>query len=236
MTTTTPGEAHYPQLDEAEVAEFLRGDPDFLARHPDVLAALEIRHDSGQGTVSLVERQVRLLREQNERLERRLQDLLRTARANERVGGRLLGLGRGLLEADSLDAVLSLVRDMLLSEFSADVVAIRLIDDGQARQAARDPQRFLTPGAPALTHFADCLADGAPVCGTLGQDQIEALFGAEDPPVSAAVVPLVAGRPLGLIGLGSRATGHFRAEMGTLFLAQLGELVTTGVARHLEQR
>lgn len=224
------------EVDEAAVADYLRQHPDFLARHPGVLADLRVPHMTGPGAVSLIERQVHVLREQNQRLERRLADLLQTARENERVGTRLLGLGRGLLEADSLDAVLALVRDALLNEFSADVVSIQLIDTPEREHAGASPGRFLSPDAVELAHFTTCLRDGQPVCGGLGQDQMEALFRADAAELgSAAVVPLVAGRPVGIVGLASREPSHFHPDMGTLFLSQLGELVTTGVTRHLDR-
>ncbi len=216
------------------VAAYLQRHPDFLAQRPELLASLYVPHQPGSGAVSLVERQVQVLREHNERLERQLSQLLQTARENERVGNSLVGLGRGLLEADSLDAVLALVRDALLNEFSADVVWIRLIDTADGRSVARDPARFLAPDAGELAPFAECLDKGRPVCGGLDHDRIAELFGVDVAELgSAAVVPLVAGRPLGVVALGSRDSRHFHPDMGTHFLAQLGELVTSGVSRHL---
>jgi len=222
--------------DAEAVAAFLRRYPEFLARHPDVLATVRVPHQPGGGAVSLLERQLRLLRERNQQLEQRLAGLLETARENERLGIRLLGLARGLLEADSLDAALALVRDVLLNEFRADAVRIRLIDGGAAgARSAFDRARFLAPGAAELTHFADCLETGEPVCGGIELERMAALFGEDAASLaSAAVVPLVAGRPLGLVGLASRDGAHFHPDMGTLFLTQLGEIVTAGVQRHLE--
>lgn len=232
MTRSDPLTSDVP--DAASVAAYLRRNPDFLAHHPDVLAALRVPHEPGPGVASLVERQVQALREHNERLERRLGTLLQTARENERVGNSLVGLGRGLLEADSLDAVLALVRDTLLNELSADFVWIRLIDSADGQRAARDPGRFILPDAAELEPFADCLEGGRPVCGGLEHAHIAALCGVDGAELgSAAVVPLVAGRPSGVVVLGSRDGRHFHPDMGTHFLAQLGELVTSGVNRHL---
>lgn len=235
MTMTDPDAVGNTVLDENDVAEYLHQHPDFLARHPELLAALRIPHNPGPGAVSLIERQVTVLRERNQRLESRLAELLQTARDNERVGARLLALGRGLLEADSLDSVIALVRDTLLSEFAADEVVIRLIDTEDGHHAARDSERFVRPGDPAIAAFDDFLRRGEPVCGDVTPQQQEALFGAEaEHSGSCALVPLRSGRALGLIGLASRDPGHFHAGMGTLFLAQLGELVSAGVAAHLD--
>ncbi len=230
MTTSPETTAPMTELDDETVAEYLRAHPDFLRRHEDVLVAMNIPHRPGPGAVSLIERQVATLRERNERLEHKLAELMRTARENERVGARLLSLGRGLLEAESLDGVLALVRDTLLTEFAADEAAIVLIDhDGPAGG------HFLAADGPVAQAFAGVLERGAAVCGRLSDEQHAALFGERaDHIASAAVAPLRAGRVSGLIGLGSHEAGHFTPDMGTLFLEQLGELVSAGLARHTQ--
>lgn len=236
MTMTDPDAISETPLDDSVVAEFLRRHPDFLVRHPDVLADVRVPHDPGAGVVSLIERQVSVLRERNQRLESRLGELMQTARDNERVGTRLLALGRGLLEAESLDGVIALVRETLLSEFAADEVVIRLIDTEDGHHAQRDPDRFVRPGDAAIAPFDDFLRRGEPVCGDVTQQQCDALYGSESGGRigSSALVPLRSGRALGLIGLASEDPGHFHSAMGTLFLAQLGELVSAGVAAHLD--
>jgi hypothetical protein len=51
---------------------------------------------------------------------------------------------------------------------------------------------------------------------------------------SAAVIPLVAGANLGLLGLGGKDERRFSIAMGTEFLSQIGELVSAALAVHLE--
>src|SRR5690554_3034051 len=63
-TDTRMSKASPSQLSAAEVAEYLRQNPAFFVEHDDLLADLLIPHQSGQA-VSLVERQVKLLRERN---------------------------------------------------------------------------------------------------------------------------------------------------------------------------
>ncbi len=235
MTSTPSEELPADGIDEASVAAYLREHPDFFERHPQVLTALEVPHRPGGAAVSLIERQVARLRERNAELEGRLAELMRAARDNERVGNRLLGLGRGLLEADSTDAVVATVRETLLSDSGVDEVVLRLIDPRAAADRA-DPNRYLDPDSDDGAALAGPLAAGAPVCGTLTQQQIAALFrGRTDAIGSAALVPLRAGQPIGVLGLGSRDPEHFQADMGTLFLGQLGELVAAGLTRYLER-
>lgn len=51
-------------LDENEVADFLRAHPDFFERHLALLSELVVPHSSRGGAVSLLERQVGVLRDQ----------------------------------------------------------------------------------------------------------------------------------------------------------------------------
>lgn len=232
--TRTPSEQLPPDsVDEASVAAYLRDHPDFFERHADVLAALEVPHRPGGTAVSLIERQVARLRERNAELEGRLADLMRAARENERVGNRLLGLGRGLLEADSLDAVVATVCETLRDDSGVDEVVLRLIDANAVGDPA-DPNRYLDPEGDDGLALAEPLASRTPVCGALTQQQVAALFrGRTESIGSAAMVPLRAGQPIGVLGLGSRDPEHFQADMGTLFLGQLGELVAAGLTPYI---
>lgn len=237
--TTQPEAPQTPApLNDEQVAAWLRAHPDFLVRHDDVLRAIDVPHRPGGEAASLIERQVAQLRRRNEALDQRLAELMRTAHANERVGARLLALGRGLLEAESLDGVLALVRETLLNEFAADEAVVLLIapeiaSAGAERSAADGGDRFLSPDEPAVQPFAEILERTESVCGQLSEEQYSALFGEQVGSLaSGAIVPLRPGLSRGLIGLASREPAHFHADMGTLFLDQLGELVAAGLARH----
>ena len=59
-------------LSETDVANFLGRHPDFFERHLPLLRRMHIPHPSGNTTISLVERQVAVLRQRNDELERRL--------------------------------------------------------------------------------------------------------------------------------------------------------------------
>ena len=73
------------------------------------------------------------------------------------------------------------------------------------------------------------------VCGKSTEEQKNYLFADKaDGIKSVAVIPLVAGANLGLIGLGANDQARFNASMGTDFLSQVGELVSASLAIHLE--
>src|SRR5271166_2488571 len=95
-------------LDDASVAEYLQTYPDFFERNDALLGKLRLPHlrDAGS-TVSLVERQVEVLRERNQSLERKLKELLDVARANDQLADRIHRLSQRLIKARLLPETVS---------------------------------------------------------------------------------------------------------------------------------
>ena len=216
-------------LDDALVAEYLRDNPEFFQRQRDLIANLQIPHDVFPA-VSLVEYQVRVLRDEKRRLKWRLDDLLRVARDNDRVAEQLHHLTMDLLESDSLDSVIGNVRAGLRLNFHADVCRILLIGDDLPDVDAV----VLEPASERTARLADRFRGNRPVCGRLSGEQMSLVFDEYAADVrSAAVVPIDDGAARGLIGIGSRDADRYRADHGTVFLRQLGQLVGRAVRRHL---
>ena len=70
---------------EEDVVEYLHSHPDFFDRHPKLLMGLKLAHQPGSAAVSLVERQVAMLRQRNGELERQLKDLVAVAKDNHEL-------------------------------------------------------------------------------------------------------------------------------------------------------
>ncbi|MCG5536019.1 DUF484 family protein [Ectothiorhodospira mobilis] len=228
---STPGKSALAEeaVTEATVEAYLRAHPDFFERHLPLLEVLRLPHPCG-GAVSLMERQISVLREKNRTLERKLMELVKLARENERLSQRMHHLALGLMEAEDLDAVLATTQEHLRSEFRADAVVIRVCGD-----PARG-MHFVRGDDPAIEGFSHLFEDRRPLCGRLSQTQLEALFPAQTAAEtrSAVVVPLLEGSsPLGLLALGSQEASRFHPGMGTLFLGYLGEIVSHAVSRRL---
>jgi uncharacterized protein len=216
-------------LSEEAVEAWLRAHPDFFERHLALLDVLKLPHASG-GAVSLIERQIGWLRDKNRQLERKLLDLVQVARENERLSQRMHHLALGLMDADSLDAVLATTQEQLRTEFRADHVVVRLLGDPE------DGLHFLAESDPTLGPLEPLFETRRPLCGRLSDEQLSALFPTDDDPVQSAVaVPLMEGsRRLGVLALGSREETRFHPGMGTLFLGYLGEIISHAVATRLK--
>ena len=71
-------------LSAAEVAAFLAENPDFFSENEDLLTSLKLP-DSRKGTVSLVEKQMDVLRQQQRKSRQQLQSFVDAAEQNKDI-------------------------------------------------------------------------------------------------------------------------------------------------------
>jgi len=218
---------------EQQLLELFKDYPDILVRNPALLAELEIPHESGEA-ISLIERQVGVLRGKLRKSDKRLRELMDIARDNERLAESRHRLAINLLGSHDLDDVISIVLDELGNELGADFAVIRLITDDIDRLNDK-PELFIDKNMAELNAFSTMLDNRKSMCGRCTEEQNHFLFGEDAVQIgSAAVIPLAAGAKLGLLGLGGRDERRFSIAMGTEFLGQIGELVSAALAVHLE--
>ncbi|MDH3451449.1 MAG: DUF484 family protein [Gammaproteobacteria bacterium] len=214
---------------EAEVVDYLLENPAFFEGHAELLPRMKLFHESGRA-VSLIERQVEILREENDQLTRKLQKLVQVARDNESLGARIQKLAVVVLESESLDELLTSVEDMLRSQFDAEQVVIRLLDVPAGGLGGIAAKYRVAADGELASSFKVLLQSRRVRCGRLLDEQLELLFGRAAAEVrSVAVVPLYGGSEFGLVALGSRNAGRFQPAMGVLFLEQIGELISAAL-------
>src|SRR5580700_11932789 len=120
MTTSQARGVKHDTVNDASVANYLSTYPDFFERNAALLAKLRLPHlrDSG-ATVSLVERQVEVLRERNQSLERKLKELVDVARSNDALAERIHRLTQRLIRARTLLDTIAAVEASLREDFDA---------------------------------------------------------------------------------------------------------------------
>ncbi|MFT4727001.1 MAG: hypothetical protein ACI9UN_001496 [Granulosicoccus sp.] len=123
-------------LTDEAVLRFLTTNPEFFVKNQDVLPRLRIPHESGKA-VSLIERQVSVLRSKCGTLENSLRDLISVARENENLHQRLHVLLQDIVSALSLEDIVALTRNSLRENFNADEVHILLVADKVPRAKTR---------------------------------------------------------------------------------------------------
>jgi uncharacterized protein YigA (DUF484 family) len=220
-----------PTLSDEDVTEWLRANPDFFARSADLLAQLRLPHASG-GVVSLVERQIDVLREKNHAADARHAELVSIARSNEQLTTKIHQFTRRLMRAPTRRAILTEIEVAFRESFDVTLTVLLLFNAGSNTADLR----FVRPVAandPNLLGFDTLMASGRPRCGQVRDTQRDFIFGSDSGSVgSVALVPLMGSEgPLGLLVLGSLNSQRFHPGMSTDFLSLLGELIGDALAR-----
>jgi len=234
MTTREArGRTAAPPTEEETVAAYLQHHPDFFERHQPLLARLRLPHVRGGSTISLVERQIEVLRERYAALEQKLADFVKVARSNDAVAEKIHRFTRRLLRAKTRAIAIEQVEASLREDFDAFNSVLLLI--GKEPEAPH--QRFVRSVAPEdsnLKSFDSLFASGKPRCGQVRDSQREFLFGQEANDVgSVALVPLGdKGAPIGLLVLGSTDRDRFHPGMSTEFLARMADLISDALSRN----
>src|SRR5688572_32188238 len=119
MTTREARGLNPAQLEEESVARYLQHNPDFFERHQALLGRLRLPHARTGSTISLVERQVEVLREKHAGIEQKLAEFVRVARANDAIGEKLHKFTRRVVRARTRAEVLAQVEAGLREDFDA---------------------------------------------------------------------------------------------------------------------
>ena len=212
-----------------QVAEFLRQNPGFFENHVDVLMNLQIPHPHGGRAVSIGERQLVAVREKAKLLEDKLRELIQFGEENDAVGDKVHRLACRLIEAPSLDAALDTLYLDLLDHFAVPHVAVRLWNVAEENP---DTKEF-APVAAEMREFVQKMA--SPYCGHHAVYESQAWFGEAAPHLkSFALVALRHdGMDFGVVALASEDPKRFYPEMGTLYLARMGELISHALWRFI---
>jgi hypothetical protein len=225
MTTREARGLSAVESEEETIAGYLQRNPDFFERHQGVLARLKLPHARGGAAISLVERQIEVLREKLAGVEGKLAELVRTARANDAIADRLHRFTRRLLRAVPQTEAIARIEAGLREDFDAFHSALVLVGEPPGLPAQQF-LRIVPADDPNLKSFESLFASGKPRCGQARDSQREFLFGPEGLEMgSVALVPLGDRGTIGLLALGSVDRDRFHPGMSTEFLARMADLI-----------
>ncbi|UVM50727.1 DUF484 family protein [Pseudomonas sp. B21-015] len=215
-----PDESPSESLEAAAIAAYLEAHPDFFIEHEELLPALRIPHQRGD-TISLVERQMTILRDRNIELRHRLSHLMDVARDNDRLFDKTRRLILALMDATSLEDVVISVEDSLRQDFQVPFVSLILLGDNPMPVG-----RWVTH-ADAQTAIGGLLSEDKSVSGSLREYELDFLFGEEQRKQigSTAVVAISHQGIHGVLAIASHDPQHYKSSVGTLFLSYIAEVM-----------
>jgi hypothetical protein len=222
--STAEGNAIPPAIREEQVIAYLRDHPDFFQSHAQLLGELRLPHESGNA-ISLVERQVAILRERNNAMRRRMTELMQTARINDELFSKTRTLTLELLNVGSWQELNEVLATYVITDFHADFVCCHLtvvpvsFDHLHRHDDVLPHERFVR---------------GAyPVCTTLRPEELAILFpnSTHEREGSAVLAPLGLEKARGCLAIGSRDPQAFTPDMDTLFVTYIAEVLSRVIGR-----
>jgi uncharacterized protein YigA (DUF484 family) len=221
-------------LTEQSVHDYLATHPDFFENHASLLNSLNLPHASGDA-ISLVERQVSVLRQKDLKLEKQLKELIGVARANDLLAAKIHELTLQLMAAANLKSTIVALEVGMRSGFNADQAVLVVFGDPGAFDDI-DGGRFfrvVEKNDEALSPFRTFLGGSSARCGQIRDAQRSFLFQeAADEIGSAALVPINAETSIGFLAIGSTDANRFHPGMSIDFLTRLGDLVASALKRY----
>jgi len=219
-------------ITEDDIANFLANTPDFFERHAELLASVQLSSGHGSRAVSLQERQAGLLRDKIKTLEARVVDMIRHGQENVGIADKLQRCTRNLLlTAHARDLPATIVREVK-TQFSIPQAAIKVwrvngifSDEGFCTGVSSDAQAF----ASSLS---------APYCGVNSGFEASSWLPEPALALSLALLPLrttLGADTFGMLVMASPDAQRFQSDMGTEFLAQIGDLAAAALTRLLPQ-
>ena len=200
------------RLDPKDVESFLRAHPNFLQDRPGLLAVLNLPH-GGEGAISLVERQVSVLRERNITSRQKLAELSDIGRENDRLLDATRNTILALLAGENRPDLTKIWLDQVTGTFKAEMGALVWLDG-------------VSDGVEEAPLASKLIRQGGGFSGVLRPEEMQTVFGTAAAEGSAALVAIRSGEDdIGVLGVGSHDPQRYRAEDGTLFLEYLAEVI-----------
>ena len=234
MSTQRKPEFVEEEVSEQAVHAYLEANPDFFERHSALLSQLELPHGTG-GAISLVERQVSMLRQKELKIQRQLKELIDVARDNDVLSAKIHELTLQLLAAPDLRACVAAIEEAMRSGFAADHAILVLFAD-PTMFADIEAERFfraIDRDDKSLQPFDTFLGGKGPRCGQVRDSQRDFLFQDDAEEIgSVALVPLGDKSEIGFLAIGSADADRFHPGMSIDYLARVGHLIAGALKRY----
>ena len=240
MTSKPDARQDAKQADEDAVARYLADNPDFFADRDELLLQMKVPHKT-RGDLSLLEKQISLLQESQQKTKRQLKEFVGSAEINIEIFEKSRQLVLDLIAAKGLDELLDVLEKSFRRDFKCRACSMIVFSDPATSEteagfnhfahfATRVPKEAVKQAAGSLLKSKD------PTLGMLRPEESEFLFREAGKEVQSAVVLTMcddSDQQLGLLAIGSEDPQYFAADMDTLFIGFVADAVARLLPKHL---
>lgn len=219
------------QLNDKQVAEYLKENPEFFADRESLMMKMKLSHGN-RGTVSLVEKQMAVMRDKMTINRRQLKAFIESAEQNKVIYDKSRALILDLIAANRSSDFFDALEKGLRRDFNCKAYSL-VVFGPRPRQINHYTSRVRAESA--REYVGALMRSKEPVLGVLRPDEQDFLFRHQSAKVkSAAVLPVrQRNKQLALLAFGHSDADYFRADMDTLFIGFIAEALAKLLPRHL---
>jgi len=215
------------------VRDYLSQNPDFFEQNPDIFEAINISHDSGKA-ISLVERQISLIRKRNKEMVTQIELMHNTATDNTLLMEKTNRLVLNLVQAKDLTRLIKALTVSLKSDFSTEYFSLILLDNGS--KPVKTAANWVSKSE-AQSNIGDILVSQKAVCGVRKNEEVALLFGNQADSIGSVIaLPLKNNSIFGVLALGHSDSDFYSNDIGTVFIDYIGDLLNELIPKHIEPK
>ncbi len=220
------------ELNEKDVAAYLSSNPDFFTNRDSLLLKLKLPHND-KGTVSLVEKQVEVLRDRQKKTKKQLNEFIKSAERNHEIFEQSKKLILNLMAAKNREEFFNALEKSFKKDFQCKAYSL-IIFGNRPRQINHFTS---TVRAAAAREYVGALMRARePTLGVLRRDEQDFLFRHKSADVKSAAVLSVRdkNKQIALLAIGSEHTRYFDSSMDTLFIGFIADALAKLLPRYVK--
>ena len=221
------------KLTRKEVASYLNSHPEFFVEHDNLLLKMQLPHQT-KGVISLVEKQVEIMRERQEKAKTQLNEFVASAERNKEIFDKSRKLILDLISANRSSDFFNALEKGLKRDFNCKAYSL-VVFGKRPRQINHFTSRVTAESA--RNYVGALMRAKQPTLGILRPEEQDFLFRHQSERVkSAAVLAVkVRNKQIALLAIGSSDPHYFSPEMDTLFIGFIADTLAKLLPRHLSR-
>ena len=210
-------------LSPAIIKDYLQANPTFFDDNPDILELVSLPHKNG-GAISLIERQISLLRKRDLELSNHISGLLGRAQDNEQLFKKTSRLIVSLIVATNLTAVIDALSKSLSTDFQVEFHQLVLF--GEYSLTPTPHARIIAMKAAKL-QIGSLLEKKAPLSGILTNKELHFIFEGRSKEIQSTATAILSNGPVfGILAIGNSDPNYYNNAIDTLFFSQIAEVLS----------
>jgi uncharacterized protein len=218
------------ELIDKDVAAYLLANPDFFVGRDRLLLKIQVPHKS-KGTISLVEKQLDVIRDRQKKTRRQLKQFVENAERNKEIFDKSRKLILSMIAAKRSPEFFAAIEKGLKRDFGCKANSLMVF--GKTKQINHFTSRI--PTETAKKYVGTLMQSKVPTLGTLRPKEQDFLFRDQSEKVKSAAVLTIRDKNkyLGMLAIGSGDTEYFTPDMDALFINFIAETLGKLLPQHL---